>query len=129
MRKSGFEAFGAKLGDLLPVARSGFKALEDRVGSRPPPDHVTGIPCVEQDVAAGQRDAVHVERPAIAPIESDQHCARMPGIGHQVLGANPLERRQVAGFPATQVDRMEMPVLVAATVLQVGMYLPSWNQE
>jgi len=47
---------------------------------------------------------VHVEQARIATVQADQDLARMLGIGDQVLGSDPLERRQVAGVPACEVD-------------------------
>jgi hypothetical protein len=104
-------------GAALAVLGHGGADAERGVGN--PAGDVARVARVESALAGVQVHAVHVEDARVPAVEADEHLAGVVLVGDHVLGPDPLQGRQITRLAVFQAHRVQVPVLIAAPVLEV----------
>ncbi len=113
-------------GSLVPagqfhIAVGGHGRVEQfAVAAAQPLHDIAGIFREQREIAGGDVQFVRIEQFGIALVELDDGLARPP-LGQREHGPHPGERGEIDGRGARgiEVDAVDVPVLVAAAVLQV----------
>ena len=90
-----------------------------QVHVRHPADHVAGVLGDHHQLVGVQVQQIDVVQPLVALVDAEQHAGGMVLGVLQDLGLDLLERSEIGGVARFQIHPEEVPVLVAAGVLDV----------